>query len=52
VKEIRETGRGAKGVKLVNLEEGDKLLAIAKVVESDEEEAANSTPPMEPPATA
>jgi len=46
VKEIRETGRGAKGVRLVNLEEGDKLLAIAKVVESDEEEAANSTPPM------
>jgi DNA gyrase subunit A len=51
VAEIRETGRGAKGVKLVNLEEGDKLLAIAKVVESDEEEAANSTPPMEPPAS-
>jgi DNA gyrase subunit A len=48
VKEIRETGRGAKGVKLVNLEEGDKLLAIAKVVESDEEEAANSAPPVEP----
>jgi DNA gyrase subunit A len=53
VAEIRETGRGAKGVKLVNLEEGDKLLAIARVVESDEEEAANSNPPMEapPPAT-
>ncbi len=50
VKEIRETGRGAKGVRLVNLEEGDKLLAIAKVVESDEEEAANSNPPVEPPA--
>ncbi|RXK55017.1 DNA gyrase subunit A [Oleiharenicola lentus] len=51
VKEIRETGRGAKGVRLVNLEEGDKLLAIAKVVESDEQEAANSNPPMEvPPA--
>ncbi len=49
VKEIRETGRGAKGVKLVNLDEGDKLLAIAKVVESDEEEAANSNPPMEVP---
>jgi DNA gyrase subunit A len=49
VKEIRETGRGAKGVRLVNLEEGDKLLAIAKVVESDEEEAANSNPPVEPP---
>ena len=54
VKEIRETGRGAKGVRLVNLEEGDKLLAIAKVVESDEAEAAGggSTPPVEaPPAT-
>jgi DNA gyrase subunit A len=52
VAEIRETGRGAKGVRLVNLEEGDKLLAIAKVVESDEEEAANSNPPIEvPPAT-
>jgi DNA gyrase subunit A len=53
VKEIRETGRGAKGVRLVNLEAGDKLLAIAKVVESDEEEAANSAPPIEnapPPA--
>ncbi|MFZ5494227.1 MAG: DNA gyrase subunit A [Verrucomicrobiota bacterium] len=49
VKEIRETGRGAKGVKLVNLDEGDKLLAIARVVESDEEEAANSNPPLEPP---
>jgi DNA gyrase subunit A len=49
VKEIRETGRGAKGVRLVNLEEGDKLLAIARVVESDAEEAANSNPPVEPP---
>jgi DNA gyrase subunit A len=46
VHEIRETGRGAKGVRLVNLEAGDKLLAIARVVESDEEEIANSTPPM------
>ncbi len=52
VKEIRETGRGAKGVRLVNLEEGDKLLAIARVVESDEQEATNSNPPIEttPPA--
>jgi DNA gyrase subunit A len=51
VAQIRETGRGAKGVRLVNLEEGDKLLAIARVVESDEEEAANSNPPLEvPPA--
>jgi DNA gyrase subunit A len=52
VKEIRETGRGAKGVKLVNLDEGDKLLAIARVVESDVDESTASTPPIEsaPPA--
>ena len=32
------------------LERLRKLLAIAKVVESDGEEAANSNPPVEPPA--
>ena len=55
VKEIRETGRGAKGVKLVNLEEGDKLLAIAKVIASPEEEAAeeaSATPAADPGPTA
>ena len=51
VAEIRETGRGAKGVRLVNLEEGDKLLAIAKVVASPEVEGSGSNPPVEPPAT-
>ena len=57
VKEIRETGRGAKGVKLVDLGEGDKLLSIARVVETDEEEgpaAEAGLPPRptpEPPAT-
>jgi DNA gyrase subunit A len=49
VNEIRETGRGAKGVRLVNLEAGDKLLAIARIVETTEELEANSTPPMEIP---
>ena len=49
VKEIRETGRGAKGVRLVNLEAGDKLLAIARIVETTEELEAHSTPPMEIP---
>ena len=29
---IRETGRNAQGVKLINLEPGDKLLAIAPVI--------------------
>ncbi|MBA3850630.1 MAG: hypothetical protein C0502_11660, partial [Opitutus sp.] len=44
VKEIRETGRGAKGVKLVNLEEGDKLLAIAKVIASPDEDTGAEAP--------
>jgi len=42
VKEIRETGRGAKGVRLVSLEPGDKLLGIARIVESEEEQAATA----------
>jgi DNA gyrase subunit A len=33
VKDIRETNRGAKGVKLLTLAEGDKLLGIARIVE-------------------
>jgi DNA gyrase subunit A len=37
VKDIRETNRGAKGVKLLSLAEGDRLLSIARVVETDEE---------------
>jgi len=41
VREIRETGRGARGVKLLTLAEGDKLLSIARIVETEEEEAAN-----------
>jgi DNA gyrase subunit A len=40
VNEIRETGRGAKGVKLLTLAEGDRLLSIARIVETAEEEAA------------
>ena len=60
---IRESNSGAKGVKLLTLAEGDKLLSIAKVVESDEEienaenlaasEAAASEAPTDetPPAT-
>ena len=40
VSEIRETGRGARGVKLLTLAEGDRLLSIARVIETAEEEAA------------
>ncbi len=34
---IRETNRGSKGVKLVNLSEKDKLIGISEVIELDEE---------------
>ncbi|HEY3754644.1 MAG TPA: DNA gyrase subunit A [Opitutaceae bacterium] len=37
VSEIRETGRGAKGVKLLTLAEGDRLLSIARIVETEEQ---------------
>ena len=39
VKAIREAGRNTQGVKLVNLDEGDKLLAIAPVIGEDATEA-------------
>jgi DNA gyrase subunit A len=35
---IREIGRSTQGVRLINLEESDKLVAIAKVVEREDEE--------------
>lgn len=38
VKDIRETGRNAQGVKLIELEEGQKLQAIAPVISEQEEE--------------
>jgi DNA gyrase subunit A len=52
VAEIRETGRNAAGVRLIKLDEGDKLVAMAKV-ESDEEGGeekaeTNGTPPTPP----
>ena len=36
VNNIRETNRGSKGVKLVNLSGRDKLIAVSEVVELDE----------------
>jgi DNA gyrase subunit A len=38
VKEIRETGRNAQGVKLIDMREGETLQAIAPVVSNEEEE--------------
>jgi DNA gyrase subunit A len=51
VKDIRETGRNAQGVKLIDLDAGDQLQAIAQViVEEGEEEAELGTPPVDPNA--
>jgi DNA gyrase subunit A len=44
VKDIREAGRNTQGVKLINLNTGDKLTAIARVIsEGDEPEAGGET---------
>jgi DNA gyrase subunit A len=40
VKEIRELGRATQGVTLINLGEGEKLSGLEKIVETDEDEAA------------
>jgi DNA gyrase subunit A len=41
-KDIRIAGRNTQGVKLINLNEGDKLVAIARVISEQQEEAAES----------
>jgi DNA gyrase subunit A len=40
VKDIREAGRNTQGVKLINLQPGDKLQAIAPVITEQQEDAA------------
>jgi DNA gyrase subunit A len=44
IKEIRETGRNAQGVKLIDLREGEVLQGIAPVVSDGEEEEESETP--------
>jgi len=45
VRDIREAGRNTMGVKLVELEAGDKLQAIAPVISEDKVEATTEEPP-------
>jgi DNA gyrase subunit A len=45
VKDIREAGRNTMGVKLVNLDAGDKLQAIAPVISEEKEDSAVAEPP-------
>ena len=45
VNDIREAGRNTQGVKLVNLDEGDKLQAIAPVISEEKEDTQNGAEP-------
>ena len=51
VKDIRETGRAAQGVRVIDLDEGDRLVAMAKLAESDDaEDEAQAALPVGPAA--
>ncbi len=49
VREIRSMGRNTQGVRLIRLDEGDKLVAIARVEHEDEENSHPPTPNGTPP---
>jgi DNA gyrase subunit A len=48
VADIRETGRNAQGVKLIRLDDGDKLVAMAKADAEDEEKSPEGAAPTTP----
>ncbi len=39
--DVRSIGRATQGVKLIDIEEGDKVVSIARLVEKEEEEEPN-----------
>ncbi|MFA7238454.1 MAG: DNA gyrase C-terminal beta-propeller domain-containing protein, partial [Phycisphaeraceae bacterium] len=43
VSEIRQTGRGTQGVRVINLKEGDTLIAAALIADTDDEEQVASS---------
>ena len=45
VSEIRETGRNAQGVRLMDVEEGERVVAIEAFAEADGDEGVSSAPP-------
>ena len=52
VKDIRETGRDAQGVILIRTDEGDKLQAIAPIINEDnDEKEEQAAPEQTPPAS-
>ncbi len=50
VEEVRHTGRGAQGVRVINLKEGDLLIAAAIIVEENGEDEEVPCTPVEPEA--
>jgi DNA gyrase subunit A len=42
IKTIKEIGRNTQGVRLISLDEGDKVVAVARVVKSEEEQEESS----------
>jgi DNA gyrase subunit A len=49
VKDVRVSGRNTQGVRLINLDGGDKLVGIARVVSESQEDAAETAQPAAPP---
>ncbi|HET9804078.1 MAG TPA: DNA gyrase C-terminal beta-propeller domain-containing protein, partial [Candidatus Acidoferrum sp.] len=45
VRDIREAGRNTQGVKLIDLQPGDKLQAIAPVISEQQQDAAGEQLP-------
>lgn len=42
IKSIKEIGRNTQGVRLISLDEGDRVVAVARVVKSEEEQEGSS----------
>jgi DNA gyrase subunit A len=47
---IRQTGRAAQGVRLIRLDEGDKVAGLARVVKREDEDEEPAGPTPAPPA--
>jgi DNA gyrase subunit A len=50
VGEVRETGRNAQGVRLIRVDEGDRLVAMARIDAEEVEKAEATDAPAAPPA--
>ena len=42
--DVRAIGRATQGVRLIEMEEGDQVVSVAKLLERDEEPANGTTP--------